>query len=118
MGYTHYWDRPKKIDRTTYAAIMRDVAKILQVCQDRGIPLGDAMGVGSPRITANTLRFNGLEHCGHPQKDLGIAWPADHAGGAADSSKPVGQWFGGALLEMRTCGGDCSHESFCFDCPF
>lgn len=115
MGYTHYWDRPKEIDKAAYAAITKDVAKVLQLCQEQGMLLGNAFGVGSPEITTDTLRFNGLEQCGHPNKDLGIAWPADHASGAAGSSNPVGQWFGGALLEVRTCGGDCSHESFCFD---
>ena len=115
MGYTHYWDRPQEIDAETYAAITQDIAKILQLCQDQGIPLGDALGVGTPEITATTLGFNGLEHCGHPQASFGIAWPADHAQGAKDFSVPVGQWFCGALLETRTCGGDCSHESFRFD---
>lgn len=69
MGYTHYWYRPKEIDADTYAAIMQDAAKVLQLCQEQGIQLGDAQGVGSPEITANTLRFNGLAECGHSAED-------------------------------------------------
>ncbi|POB12323.1 hypothetical protein [Sulfobacillus sp. hq2] len=115
MGYTHYWRRPQVIDADTYAAITRDVGKVLQLCQDQGIPLGDAYGEGQPDITSKTLGFNGLKQCGHPHQDLGIVWPADHARGATLSDNPAGTWFGGALVASRVCGGDCSHESFCFD---
>lgn len=83
--------------------------------------------------------FNGIENCGHTDRNLGITWPESDAGGiafvvdkykqiptrtlvtmlcgqkeelAVNDSDVSGTWFAGLKLKKRTCGGDCSHETF------
>ena len=84
--------------------------------------------------------FNGVEKCGHADRDLGITWPENNASGiafviegyqeiptrtlltvlcgqeeelAVNDSDVLGTWFAGLKLKHRSCGGDCSHETFC-----
>lgn len=102
MGYTHYWYRTKKqFDAKTFAQFSEDCAKI---CKAAEIPLASWDGTGEPEFTPTLVAFNGREDCGHRERDLGITWPASERGQT--------QWFAGAMLEQRSCGGNCSHESF------
>ena len=85
-----------------------------------GIELAGGNGSGTPEISTILVCFNGIEHCGHEKRKLHITWPAKGAKGvdprAGELSKTVVDkpWFAGAMLLTRTCGGDCSHETFYF----
>lgn len=82
------------------------------------VDLAGGDGKGTPIVSYNKICFNGCEKCGHPQDDLGITWPSDDAGGVANPFKEdahKGDWFAGAQLQKRTCGGDCSHETMLFE---
>lgn len=118
MGYTHYWYREKEIDAETYGKIISDFKAAMPGFKWLGLPLAGPMGKGKPIVTESEVRFNGLERCGHAQRDLGITWPAATVkNGTAPSTElaVVGSWFAGAQLDQRTCGGDCSHETIAFD---
>ena len=123
MGYTHYWYRTKTFTPAKFKAVVADFQKTLSVLEHLGVKLAGGGGEGQPIITNEEIRFNGLEKCGHVQRDLGITWPSDKAQGVAplilqhrngnDSKANVdGNWFAGLTLDARTCGGDCSHETF------
>lgn len=120
MGYTHYWYVDPELPSDLFGKVVADFRKLLPRLLEIGIPLAGPMGDGEPIITDEELCFNGREHCGHPHRDIGIAWPSAGAGGIADVGEtPIaGEWFAGALLEKRTCGGDCSHESFVLERVF
>jgi len=124
MGYTHY-EYYDIIKSETMQKISEDFIKLLPVFQELGLDLANGNGTGNPTITKTALKFNGRNDCGHAKEDLGIMWPADKAAdietfadnrgiGTQQTAQQLvkGQWFGGALLEKRTCGGDCSHEPF------
>jgi hypothetical protein len=125
MGFSHYWEY-HTIPRSTLRDIAQDFALLVPVLRDAGVPLAGPDGTGSPEVKDTILAFNGCEQCGHVKTEgLGIAWPADDAGdvhtfednrgtGTQETADSVrsGAWFAGALLSARTCGGDCSHESF------
>jgi hypothetical protein len=140
MGYTHYWYREKKIAAKTFNAIVSDFKKVKQVL-DKHLKLCSGDGTGEPIITNKSVVFNGDEKCGHQQRNLGITWAADDAKGISQvtvakppveahtivtmlsgnteqlslqDSDVAGDWFAGAKLNSRTCGGDCSHETFSF----
>lgn len=118
MGYTHYWYKEKEISKETYKEIITDFQKVLPKIEEH-VKLAD--GMGDNKAVINILKgqviFNGISQCGHKQHNLGITWPVKNAGGVGDSGKEAkdGQWFAGAKLSTRSCGGDCSHESFVFD---
>lgn len=110
MGYTHYWRRDKAIDPVKYKAIVEDFKKLVPIMERQGVKLAGGMGSGRPELDKDVW-FNGQEQCGHKKFDLGIAWPATNG----DGEPPVtGGWFAGAQLSKRSCGGDCSHETFHF----
>lgn len=113
MGYTHYFYRKEELPKAAFEKVVADFTKVAQEIVKAGIPLADGHGEGKAKIGPDEIRFNGLEKCGHAQRDFGIAWPSPTAGGAKqDADTRNGYWFGGALLEKRSCGGDCSHETF------
>ncbi|KKN06185.1 hypothetical protein LCGC14_1079920 [marine sediment metagenome] len=118
MGYTHYWRREKTIDPETFSKIVGDFRKLLPLFKTLDIQLVGGMGDGEPKINDETIWFNGNENCGHKEFNLGIAWPSDKPtkfGTAPDAEEAVdGTWFAGLKLNQRTCGGDCSHETFDF----
>ena len=118
MGYTHYWRRPEVVDYKTMSAIVEDFKKVLPTIDSAGIELAGGDGSGEAIITKEIVKFNGKENCGHAKDDdIGIAWPAKLAGGVGNQfmqDAKVGQWFAGAELSTRVCGGDCSHETFYF----
>lgn len=81
------------------------------------VKLAGGFGDGEPEINHNNVWFNGVQHCGHTHQDLGIAWASKTPkNGVAPQTAQVikGQWFAGMVLDQRTCGGDCSHETFHF----
>jgi hypothetical protein len=119
MGYTHYWYRTKTIEQGTFKEIVHDFLAIKPVMEHLGVRLAGWDGRGEPEITYDVIRFNGVEKCGHPSMELDVAWPTDKAKGIAQNremawSAPTGEWFAGALVSTRVCGGDCSNETFDF----
>lgn len=112
IGYTHYWSRPAEIPQDKFDKIQADVRKVVDACNEIGIRIRGGMGEGEPIITTEEIVFNGDALCGHQKRDLGITWPSENAGGFDDKGTTDGDWFAGAKLNTRTCGGDCSHETF------
>lgn len=116
MGYTHYWRRKKEIPFKTMQEIIDDFIVVLPVLLEV-IDLAGPSSAGSPCITYNAVSFNGRTRCGHPKQKLGVLWPTQEASGIANPFKEdavEGSWFAGALINKRSCDGDCSHESFHF----
>ena len=114
MGYTHYWRREKDIAPGTYLKIVMDFQKLLPVFEANGVKLKGGDGNGEPEFSEQGVFFNGDQHCGHEQHDLGIIWPAKQASGVSVQPVVAGSWFAGAEIEKRSCDGDCSHETFDF----
>lgn len=117
MGYTHYWYRVREIEKTTFSKIVDDFKTLLPLFKVLDMKLADGRGEGIPIINNDEVIFNGNAHCGHPRRDLGIAWASDKTknGVAPNGSNPVvSSWFAGLVLNQRTCDGDCSHETFYF----
>ena len=114
MGYTHYWKVVPEIDKEVFAKIANDFKKLRIPLDKKGVILKGPQGTGAARINDTEIIFNGDSHCGHPQNhELGIVWPAANAGGvSAGQSTQIGDWFAGAQVLTRCCGGQCSHESF------
>ncbi len=117
MGYTHYWRRTKTIPKKTYLHIVSDFGQLLPLFKILDIKLADGDGKNTPVIDSKEVRFNGSCNCGHKKTDLGISWPASRTKSGVSPTPEkavVGSWFAGALLQQRTCDGNCSHESFHF----
>ena len=121
MGYTHTYYVKKSYDGGKFARVVTDFKELLKPLEHLGVKLGDAFGEGDPVITNDEIRFNGIAECGHLKRDLGIAWPARGAKGLQSTSakcmfdelhEKLDTWGFGAKLTRRTCGGDCSHETF------
>ncbi len=119
MGYTHYYYTKPIFPEIKFVKVFKDFQKMIEPLSHLGVKLASWNGSGNPTITESEISFNGIEKCGHTERDLGITWPAKSAHGV--SQNKVGQqleelvkgkWFAGASLETRVCGGDCSHESF------
>ena len=121
MGYTHYWRRRGDaaiIRQDIFADINNDIKKIVAQSEETGIRIRNGLGRGEPEFKPDHFSINGDGECGHQETDLGITWPAKQAQGVgqgAGATAQAGVWFAGALLATRTCGGDCSHESFYID---
>lgn len=140
MGYTHYWRRVPKFDSNSFKLVVRDLNKAVKAMEGI-VDLADGCGEGKPIINNEKIVFNGREKCGHPQRNLGIAWPSSNAKGvsfvhksgktskentiittltghqeelATGDSDTGGTWYAGLQLNQRTCGGHCSHETFLF----
>lgn len=112
MGYTHYWYRKgRELPADKFAEFVHDCAIVCRVSE---VPLANWNGAGEPQFHAERVAFNGVENCGHAERDLGITWPSKTAQGVSAKGEVSGSWFAGAQLESRTCDGDCSHESFVF----
>jgi hypothetical protein len=129
MGYTHYWYRTPELPEAEFQAFVAAAQQLarayedLRIVQDDGsvqrLRLAGPLGTGDPMFERDAVAFNGPEACGHPRRELGIAWPAHRtdesavASGVLAEADPVaGRWFAGPLLSTRSCGGDCSYESF------
>ena len=138
MGYTHYWKRVKKFDKEQFEKAVKDFKKVLKHLSEF-VPLAGGLGKSEPEINNKRIWFNGIENCGHADRNLGITWPEKDASGiafvvekykdistrtlltvlcgqeeelAVNDSDVSGTWFAGLKLKHRSCGGDCSHETF------
>ena len=138
MGYTHYWKRVEKLDKGQFEKVVKDFKKVMKHLSPF-VPLAGGLGKDKAVINSKMIWFNGVEKCGHSQRDLGITWADENAGGiaftverykevpmetlitvlcgqeqelAANDSDVSGAWFAGLKLKHRSCGGDCSHETF------
>jgi len=112
MGYTHYWTRIKELRNEAFQKVVQDTCRLIVGLEKGGLSLAGPHGDGKPELGQDFIAFNGVEDCGHTRRELGITWPSDHANGIGEDIEIEGQWFAGALLTKRSCGGDCSHESF------
>jgi len=100
------------LDKAEFAKAVEDCKTL---CAAIPVPLAGWQGKGKPKFGKTEIAFNGVEACGHVDTDLGIAWPTPDAKGIAGDDKGAispENWFAGAQLTGRACGGDCSHESF------
>ena len=122
MGYTHYWYREKEIDTEDFNKITTDFEKLLQTFKVLDIKLADGHGKGEPTITPDLVCFNGSSSCGHPKNSsLVIPWPSDNPkfGTSPDTQKSIsGSWYAGAVIDQRSCNGDCSYETLYFPKTF
>jgi hypothetical protein len=118
MGYTHYlYIKGNELDAEAFSRAVNDFKFLIPKMRHLGIKLADANGKGSPYLTNDTIRFNGLENCGHEKHSYGLVWPMQNARGVAISSRQKnevisGTWFAGLTVNARVCNGDCSHEPF------
>lgn len=127
MGYTHYWYRPRKIEKGKFARFAEDALRIVQYSEALGIRIGDWEGKHSPTINTETVEFNGHEkqpnNVWTTNEEITIPWPSDTAGIDDPDPDPitpkkVGTWFAGDLLNTRTAPlkadgyGSGSYESF------
>lgn len=117
MGYKHYYYVSTLYDKRSFDKVVTDFKKMIPVLKHLGVKLANENGSGHAVINSDEIRFNGLEKCGHKERDLGITWPTNNAKGISKIGQKLdevvsGRWFAGATLSTRTCGGDCSHESF------
>lgn len=115
MGYTHYWKRKKEISEDKYKKIIKDFKRLIPEFENIGIILANGYGRDKPVINEQRIWINGKSNCGHPKYDYHIAWPSEDAGGInLKDNTSQDTWFAGAQLSQRSCGGDCSHETFYF----
>jgi len=113
MGYTHYYYTDEILNQANFNKVLKDFKKILPKIEHLGVKLAGGNGEGKPVLTKDKIIFNGQSDCGHEKRNLGITWPTENAKGVNSTiTKVEGQWFAGLKLNTRTCGGDCSHESF------
>ena len=140
MGYTHYWRRKEKYKKETMDLVVRDLKEVVAFLEPV-VPLAGGLGEGKATISRELICFNGPRGCGHENRNLGITWPDKEAYGISlayekgealskgtiltvlsgeqesltlKDGDVAGKWFAGAKLRARTCGGDCSHETFYF----
>ena len=138
MGYTHYWKRVEKFDMEKFGKVVKDFKEVVKHLSPF-VSLADGLGRSKAVIDNKRIWFNGVEKCGHSDRNLGITWPDDEAKGIAfvverykeiptrtlvtmlcgqeeelalNDSDVSGTWFAGLKLKHRTCDGDCSHETF------
>lgn len=113
MGYTHYFYINSELNQENFNSVLGDFKLVLPKLEHLGVKLAGQNGEGKIILTKKEIAFNGLRNCGHVERDLGITWPSDQAKGVnSTTSKIEGKWFAGLKLNTRTCGGDCSHETF------
>ena len=112
MGYTHNWYRPQVISASTFNAIAEDFQKIVPALEAAGSPIANAYGLEEPEFTPESIRFNGVRHCGHMRQnpEVRLPWPGNGASGIGDNTGILS-----GTLPFRTCNGDCSYESVWFD---
>ena len=138
VGYTHYWKRVEKFDKQQFEKVVRDFKAVLKHLSEF-VPLAGGLGESEPEINSKRIWFNGMQNCGHTDRNLGITWPDKNASGiafvakrykdvptrtllttlcgqeedlAVNDSDVSGTWFAGLKLKHRSCAGDCSHETF------
>jgi len=66
MGYTHYWQRNgSKLNAARFAEFSQVARRVVDSVVGQGIPLGDAMGKGKPKINDKSIAFNGVGEQSH-----------------------------------------------------
>jgi len=142
LGYTHNWKRVEKFDKEKFEKVVKDFKQVMKHLSPF-VSLAGGCGEGKAVIDNKRIWFNGVEKCGHTDRNLGITWPEDDASGiafvvekyeqiptetlitmlcgeqeelAVNDSDVSGTWFAGLKLRYRTCNGDCSHETFNLPC--
>lgn len=108
MGYTHYWNRTKRLDARPFKAWIKDAQIIVETINDYGVLLAGPDGEGLPIVDATRIAFNGQAKCGHVvNTDIVIPWPTRQEGEDA----VIDECFANARTSY-ICEGDCSFESF------
>lgn len=59
MGFSHYWDRPKELDKKIFKLLVEDVRKIIKQVEKDGLKIRGRAGNGEPTITDELIEFNG-----------------------------------------------------------
>jgi len=61
MGYTHYWDRPKKNSGSAYmfGQLALDAKKVIAQAEKEGIRIRDGQGEGEPNFNEGFFAING-----------------------------------------------------------
>jgi hypothetical protein len=78
MGYTHYWYRRKRsIPENRFEAIVEDFKRILPAIEREGVELAGWDGTGEPKITYETVSFNGVDEEAHETLDFPRVIPDD-----------------------------------------
>ena len=107
MGYTHYYLRPKELDKAKFELAVDECKKIYDALP---IPLSGGDGTGEPVFSDNLLEFNGsVDSQSFSKVDAGIPWPQDNAEGiaiAGSDEQMTGLWRGGGLLKSRCVKGN------------
>ncbi len=111
MGYSHYWRMaPREIPADLWGAFTDDCRKIFARAQALHFKLGDDESKGEPVVTEHVVAFNGLEHCGHHQRQDALRTESGQDLAQEGSAPVSGGWSAGALASKRECSGDCSCE--------
>ena len=79
MGYTHYYDVSAEFDSIAFGKVSADFKKMITPLKHLGVILADGAGENHPTISPTEITFNGLEKCGHDERELGITWPGKSA---------------------------------------
>src|SRR3990167_7924502 len=87
MGYTHYYKTEKRLNKEQFSKGVEYEEEKFEQDSEKKLE-----GITGKDGTMTVL-------CGNP-----IEW--------IKSTDVKGTWFAGAKLSTRTCGGNCSHESF------
>jgi len=61
MGYTHYWYRPLHLDKAAFLRFAEDARLIVDAVEKSGVALGGWDGTRRPRITGESVIFNGAK---------------------------------------------------------
>jgi len=69
LGYTHYWKRVRKFDKEQFEKVVRDFKTVLKHLSEF-VPLASGLGKGEPEINSKKIWFNGVENCGHADRNL------------------------------------------------
>jgi hypothetical protein len=115
MGYTHYWHRPREIAQNVFHAVRVDFERLLLPLADASVELAGAFGEGTPEISDEIIRCNGLTECGHPKnEEIVIPYPTETAQGIGPSSTAIDDGSDGLVTRIRhrCCNGRCSYETF------
>jgi hypothetical protein len=119
MGYTHYYQVAQKYDGELFTKVAADFNKMIPILDHLGAKIGAGWEQDKPIINEKEISFNGVANCGHTDRNLGITWPSKGAKGVSNNGIQTQlveltnkEWFAGASLETRVCGGDCTHEDF------
>jgi hypothetical protein len=128
IGYTHYYDIPKELDKDRFQDLIKDCKKIVGFADfELGIDIAGPLGEGKPEYTDDIIAINGsdTQRVGiwTTSEQISIPWPSETAGITEPTADPLGKtegtWFAGHVLSQRVAPirenglGSGSYESFC-----